>query len=269
MLTPQIIATRRFDKAMGGYKQDEVEAFLQQVAAEYSQLQSEKEELEEKIEVLAEQVEKYREDEDSLRSALIGAQKLGDSVIRESKNKADYIIRDARDKANQILESAQKNIEREQFALLKMQKEVTKFKNRLLTIYRQHLDIISALPEYDDEGMKKEDIHTETQENKEEIPESQPQAQAEPEAPAMVSQLSEESSSIDFGASLRDRDSSDQDTRFMPASPSEPPAVAQLHQPIHQQGESRFGALKFGEGYDVDRDTDNKNTGLFSRKKHK
>ena len=33
MLTPETIASRRFDKQMGGYKQDEVEEFLQQVAA--------------------------------------------------------------------------------------------------------------------------------------------------------------------------------------------------------------------------------------------
>lgn len=38
MLTPETIASRRFDKQMGGYKQDEVEEFLQQVAAEYAQL---------------------------------------------------------------------------------------------------------------------------------------------------------------------------------------------------------------------------------------
>ena len=38
MLTPETIASRRFDKQMGGYKQDEVEIFLQQVAAEYAKL---------------------------------------------------------------------------------------------------------------------------------------------------------------------------------------------------------------------------------------
>ena len=70
MLTPETIASRRFDKQMGGYKQDEVEIFLQQVAAEYAKLLAEKEELEQKIEVLADKVEQYREDEDSLRSAL-------------------------------------------------------------------------------------------------------------------------------------------------------------------------------------------------------
>ena len=60
MLTPETIASRRFDKQMGGYKQDEVEEFLQQVAAEYAQLLSEKEELEGKIEAKNVQLEKAK-----------------------------------------------------------------------------------------------------------------------------------------------------------------------------------------------------------------
>ena len=60
MLTPETIASRRFDKQMGGYKQDEVEEFLQQVAAEYAQLLSEKEELEGKIESKKVQLEKAK-----------------------------------------------------------------------------------------------------------------------------------------------------------------------------------------------------------------
>ncbi len=270
MLTPETIASRRFDKQMGGYKQDEVEAFLQQVAAEYARVLREKEELEQKIEVLADKVEQYREDEDSLRSALIGAQKLGDSVIRDSKAKADYILRDAREKANQILENAQKSIEKEQMALIKMQKEVTKFKNRLLTLYRQHLEMISALPEYDEE------------------PQPQPEPMEEPiEEPAMPAEPAnepaepqheesfEQETMIDFGSALEENI---KDTAAF-AAVSTPPAPAARTQNnfafggaaaanTQNSAESRFGPLKFGEGFDVERDSAAKG-GLFSRKKHR
>ena len=33
--------------------------------------------------------------------------------------------------------------------------------------------------------------------------------------------------------------------------------------------ESKFGPLKFGEGFDVERDSASKSGGLFSRKKHR
>ena len=293
MLTPETIASRRFDKQMGGYKQDEVEEFLQQVAAEYAQLLSEKEELEGKIEVLAEKVEQYREDEDSLRSALIGAQKLGDSVIRESKAKADQTLREARAKADQILENAQKSIEREQLALIKMQKEVTKFKNRLLTLYRQHLEMISALPEYDEEPEKPapapEPEHQQPAPRQEEPapqpePEPAPQpvekaAEPEPERTkpsAAKASFEEEDGMIDFTSALSDE--MEDTTSFAVASAQNAPAPREpAHAASRQRAytpfganyiESKFGPLKFGEGFDVERDSDPR-TGLFSRKKHR
>ncbi len=289
MLTPETIASRRFDKQVGGYKQDEVEMFLQQVAGEYAKLLSEKEDLEEKIEVLAEKVEQYREDEDSLRSALIGAQKLGDSVIRESKSKAEYILREAQAQADQILENAQKSIEKEQMALIKMQKEVTKFKNRLLTLYRQHLEMISALPEYDNEPAREP-----AAEPKQPQPEAAKPADPQPQEPIRREQLRDnretapektepdhfnEEPLIDFSSALGDEMQETtsfapigQEVQNMPA-PAAREAAPAVSASQRSQGyspfgaasaESKFGPLKFGEGFDVERDSASKSGGLFS-----
>ena len=294
MLTPETIASRRFDKQVGGYKQDEVEMFLQQVAGEYAKLLSEKEDLEEKIEALAEKVEQYREDEDSLRSALIGAQKLGDSVIRESKSKAEYILREAQAQADQILENAQKSIEKEQMALIKMQKEVTKFKNRLLTLYRQHLEMISALPEYDNEPAREP-----AAEPKQPQPEAAKPADPQPQEPIRREQLRDnretapektepdhfnEEPLIDFSSALGDEMQETtsfapigQEVQNMPA-PAAREAAPAVSASQRSQGyspfgaasaESKFGPLKFGEGFDVERDSASKSGGLFSRKKHR
>ena len=238
-------------------------------------------------------MEQYREDEDSLRSALIGAQKLGDSVIRESKAKADQTLREARAKADQILENAQKSIEREQLALIKMQKEVTKFKNRLLTLYRQHLEMISALPEYDEEPEKPapapEPEHQQPAPRQEEPapqpePEPAPQpvekaAEPEPERTkpsAAKASFEEEDGMIDFTSALSDE--MEDTTSFAVASaqnapaPREPVPAASRQRAYSPFGansiESKFGPLKFGEGFDVERDSDPR-TGLFSRKKHR
>lgn len=294
MLTPETIASRRFDKQVGGYKQDEVEMFLQQMAGEYAKLLSEKEDLEEKIEVLAEKVEQYREDEDSLRSALIGAQKLGDSVIRESKSKAEYILREAQAQADQILENAQKSIEKEQMALIKMQKEVTKFKNRLLTLYRQHLEMISALPEYDDEPAREPAAEPKQPQQEAAKPvEPQPQEPSRKEQPRDSREAAPEKNEpdrfneetlIDFSSALGDEMQETtsfapigQEAQNMPA-PAAREAAPAVSASQRSQGyspfgaasaESKFGPLKFGEGFDVERDSASKSGGLFSRKKHR
>lgn len=336
MMTPESIASKRFDKQMGGYKQDDVERFLAQVAEDYSRIQTEKEELEGKIAVLAEKIEQYREDEDSLRNALIGAQKLGDSVIRESKAKAEFIVREARIKTDKMLDSAQKSIEKEHIALVKMQKEVTKFKNRLLTLYKQHLEMISALPDYDQEDEEASEApqqqrHQPTAQAAPQAPNNQEEEQQEhrilekkqersqERAPAMAvataptsavataierkteKERRQEKPEISFLFHKDDDD--DDDTKHyhkqeevhmeqsgqqsqMFHTDMDSSMVIDFNSAIEQQeivpsgahknqqnskdrdnDSSKFGPLKFGEGFDVERDNAGKS--LFSKKKHR
>ena len=250
MMTPDSIANKRFDKAMGGYRQDEVDAFLEQIANEFRALQAEKDDLERKVEVLANKIEEYREDEDSLRSALIGAQKLGDSVIRESKAKAETILLDAKVEAAKIVETAQRNVEIEQTALVTMKKEVTKFKNRMLTMYRQHLDLIATLPEYADELIASENAALENAQEAEEV--SVPVVE-EPVAAA------EEEVVLDFSGMEEEEKAEPVSQQTMTFSEIPTPS---------SENNSKFGQLKFGEGFDVERD-EGKKGGMFNRKKHR
>ena len=250
MMTPDSIANKRFDKAMGGYRQDEVDAFLEQIANEFRALQAEKDDLERKVEVLANKIEEYREDEDSLRSALIGAQKLGDSVIRESKSKAETILLDAKVEAAKIVETAQRNVEIEQTALVTMKKEVTKFKNRMLTMYRQHLDLIATLPEYADELIASENAALENAQEAEEV--SVPVVE-EPVTAA------EEEVVLDFSGMEEEEKAEPVSQQTMTFSEIPTPS---------SENNSKFGQLKFGEGFDVERD-EGKKGGMFNRKKHR
>lgn len=148
MLTSQDIANKKLDRStLGGYRTDDVDGFLNQVASTIDQMEEQNNVLTKKLEVLADKLEEYRNDEDSLRAALIGAQKLGDSVIRESKSKAEIILRDATIKAERIVTNASDQVEKEKLIYIKLQKDVAAFKNKLLATYKQHLEIVSSLPE--------------------------------------------------------------------------------------------------------------------------
>ena len=65
-----------FDKVMRGYRPEEVDAYLDQVAAELERLQTEKADAEKKMYILAEKVDQYRNDEETLKTALLNAQRL-------------------------------------------------------------------------------------------------------------------------------------------------------------------------------------------------
>lgn len=156
-MTPEDILNRRFDKGMSGYKVDEVNGFLAGVAAYVEDMLRDRAETQKKIEVLAEKLEEYREDEESLRSALIGAQKLGDSVVRESKKKADMILQEANMEAARILTAANEksseivgdirlDVDRQQRLLHKLEMEVAKFKGQMLLMYKKHIEHINNIP---------------------------------------------------------------------------------------------------------------------------
>ena len=148
-MTSKDIASKKFEKAkgFGGYKVDDVEDFMDRVAEYVERLESEKQEMADKLSVLADKLEEYRADEDSLRTALLGAQKLGDSVIKESKTKAEIILRDANIKAEKIVSDARGRADEEQRRLETIKRSVSEFKKDIISLYRGHLEtIISTMP---------------------------------------------------------------------------------------------------------------------------
>ena len=94
MLTPNDIRNVVFTKGMGGYKTSEVDVFIDECAdtvealikektAAVEALNREKQDLQKKLEVLADKLVEYRNDEDSIRTALLSAQRLGDATLRD------------------------------------------------------------------------------------------------------------------------------------------------------------------------------------------
>ena len=181
MLTPNDISSKKFEKAAFGYKAEEVDMFLTEILNSYSAVYAEKEAAEEKLLVLAEKLEEYRSNEDSLKTVLLGAQKLGENIVRDSKAKAEVIVSEAENQVKQVFAESESKIIKEKETLITLQKETAEFKKRLLAMYRQHLELISLMPENNED---KED---------------------EPEAPAeeavneeIVSEEHFESEDIDF-----------------------------------------------------------------------
>lgn len=163
MINADAIREAKFEKtAVFGYKAEDVDQFLAEIAKAFETLQDEKEELEEKIAVLAEGIEGYREQEESLKTTLLAAQRLSDSLIKEAKQKADELLDAATSEASRIDKDTEKKraaaereinreMDKERKNLLRIQKEVSSFKANLLDLYKHHLDLITALPEFEDE----------------------------------------------------------------------------------------------------------------------
>ncbi len=167
MLTPNDISSKKFEKSAFGYKPEDVDNFLSEVLNSYSAVYAEKEAAEEKLEVLAEKLEEYRSNEDSLRTVLMGAQKLGENIVRDSKAKAEVIISEAENQVKQVFAESESKIIKEKETLVTLQKETAEFKKHLLAMYRQHLELISLMPENNEDKPSDEAV---SEEVPEEIP---------------------------------------------------------------------------------------------------
>lgn len=250
MLTGEDIRNVRFNKSMGGYKVNEVDDFLDECAMTVDTLLREKDELSKKLEVLADKLVEYRNDEDNIRTALLSAQRLGDTVVREAKHKAGLILDDAKIKAEKIHDTARRDIQDEERELKRIQQEVANFKSKMLSLYREHLSLIDVLPEPEKEATasppaaQTEEPSVETEAAPAQSPAVSEQAAVEPPADAPAEAV------------------------FETPAVSAPSAPETEAVPAAAQS-SRFGELQFGDNYHVDteQNEDASAGGFFRRRR--
>ncbi len=188
MLTVKDINEVSFGKAgFNGYKPEDVDDFIDEVAESFTQLLAERDdalqqgsqmdqqvqqlthqiselnakntELQKKLGILAQKIESYREDENSVMQVLLNAQKSADSTIQAAKDKSAVILADAEDNAKKLLANARDDaakaareyadqVEQKKTELEEIKRQVSAFRVSLLEMYKKHLEIINHIPSF-------------------------------------------------------------------------------------------------------------------------
>ncbi|MBO5796796.1 MAG: DivIVA domain-containing protein [Clostridia bacterium] len=262
MLTVDQINNVTFSKARGGYSTVEVDDFIDKCADTVAGLIEERNTSNKKLEVLADKLVEYRNEEDSIRSALVNAQRLGDTIVRESNQKAALTLEDATIKADKIVAEAEKKAEEilngitdqvkaQEAELVRLQHEVALFKDRMLVIYKEHLSLINVLPE--------EPVKEEVAEPVAEEPAIEETAAEEP----VAVETPVEEPAIEEPAG----ETAPEQVEVVPLFSLEEVAAAS-EEPAEEVAKSRFSDLKFGDDYDIGEDKDDSaSKGFFKRKK--
>lgn len=98
MLTPMQIRDKRFQSAgRNSYKSDDVDVFFDSVSESYEQMFKENAELIKRVSLLAERLDQYKKDEDSIKSAVITAQKAANKIELEAKERAGLLVKESED----------------------------------------------------------------------------------------------------------------------------------------------------------------------------
>ena len=116
MMTPSELREYEFKGAgRNAYKSDDVDNFFGEVAVAYEKIYRENAELIKRVGLLADRLEQFKQDEEQIKQAVIGAQKAADIIVKEaemsvedSKVEAEAILAAAKGEADIIKSDAEK-----------------------------------------------------------------------------------------------------------------------------------------------------------------
>jgi len=146
----------KFSMKVHGYDPKEVNAFLDDVIAQFDKMISELKNNREKIstiekdkEILTEQINRYRALELTMNKTISAAQDSGEQIRRIAKQESDMIITDARNNANRIVGDALLRAEKAEYEAMKLQRNVSLFKKKLRNVIEAQLEMVEDIEKVD------------------------------------------------------------------------------------------------------------------------
>ena len=187
MYTANDIRNARFPKQMNGYKQEDVDIFLDAVENDYREFEAKLAEINNQMAAIKKESDDLRISQSGIQNVLISAQKLADQIVDEAKQKAEEIIVEAKVRANEITQNvdaqiandkrvaeqnkqkaeaeyaavmkttaeksqemitaAHDSVARQQLLFDKLKLDIVNFKSQIMAIYKEHIDSLSKLPD--------------------------------------------------------------------------------------------------------------------------
>ena len=183
MLSAAEIRNVKFTKSMGGYKQEEVDVLLDRIESDYAQFDRAVKEYRAKIEAMDKEIESLKSSQNSIQNVLVSAQKLADQIVDEAKQvtmeatlsgvaitarekelatafelkaqerKAKLekeladMVKTAQIKADSMKAAAEDSVARQQLLYDKLKMEMSAFKAAVSAKYKEHLEMLKALPD--------------------------------------------------------------------------------------------------------------------------
>ena len=145
MLTPIEIENKEFKKTIRGYKEEEVDEFLDIVKEDFEQIYRENLELKEKLTLYQDQINKYDNIGETLKATLITAQSAAEDTCSAANRKAKVIVEEADLKSRQIIELANSRVIEIRKEYDTMVKEFKIFRNKFKSLLEDEIRSIDEI----------------------------------------------------------------------------------------------------------------------------
>ena len=143
-ITPMDIRQQQFTvKMFRGFDTQEVDTFLEDLAADYEALLKENSLLKEQLQALEERMRGLEEREKVLQETLVTTQRLVEEMKDQARREASVIIREAEVQADRIIEAsrtAEGNLQSEIIALKRTRRQLAEGLRSTVEMYQRLLD---------------------------------------------------------------------------------------------------------------------------------
>lgn len=141
-LTPLDIRHKEFTRAMRGYKDLEVDEYLDEIVDEFERLYNQNNDYRDRLEILGEKLEQYQNIEETLKKTLVSAQQQADELKQNSKKEADLILRDAELKARSIINDSYAERQKVHRTVQELKQKYDDLRYQIRSVIESYMNII-------------------------------------------------------------------------------------------------------------------------------
>lgn len=140
MITPLDIQNKEFPKVVRGYKEEEVDGFLDLLTLDLEKILEENRRLKDQVKSLSTEVERYRNSEGTVLKTLEAAKALMGDISTSAEKRAEILLKNAELDAQLIQREAKDSIERLNEELVNTRNRLNIFRTRYRSLLESELE---------------------------------------------------------------------------------------------------------------------------------
>lgn len=145
MIAPHELKNKTFSKAVRGYNPAEVDQYFDFLIEKYTEAYKAATEFEQRFNQIQAKYNELAAEEESIRSALVKAQKLGEAIVNNAKTEAAEKEAELAARCDEIIAEAKAKVLAEKENIAFLRKSAASFQHKLYDEYVKHLETIRSL----------------------------------------------------------------------------------------------------------------------------
>lgn len=154
-LTPRDIQEKEFSSGFRGYKEEEVDEFLDRITSSYEEVFKENIDFKEEVERLSEENKKYELIGERMQAALVAAQETADDVRKNATKEAENILREAEIKAHKMVQESRDQHRELQKSLAIVKQIEEEYRFKLKSTLQSYLKLLDEVAIGDNKDVKR------------------------------------------------------------------------------------------------------------------